>query len=275
MRGFYIMKFEMSQGDYAAFLNTLDARQAAARFPTAAEFSGVRVSADNYRYSIRRVNEQFQAAAPSRANNWMNWEDGIAFCDWAGLRPMSELEFEKACRGPRQPVNGEYAWGTTTIAATTGIAGIDGSGSETPLPVDANTHFSRTLSGPLRAGIHLGKATREARGESFYGLHDLSGNVVEMAVNISSAAGRGFHGEHGDGLVGADGRASDVPSWPRIPANPRGAFSTDYGFGYRGGDFWNPELDLRISSRNVARFSGTRRLFGLGFRGVRTAGDAL
>jgi len=167
-----------------------------------------------------------------------------------------------------------FAWGSNKIVATDSQDGIDGRGRETALPLDANTHFARTISGPLRAGIHMDKATREMRGESYYGAHDLSGNVVEMAVNLSSAAGRRFAGEHGDGAIDADGRASDVASWPRIPANPPPAFNTEFGFGYRGGDFWNPELDLRVSSRNVARFSGTRRLFGLGFRGVRTASES-
>jgi len=43
------------------------------------------------------------------------------------------------------------------------------------------------------------------------------------------------------------------------------------GFGYRGGDFWNPELDLRVSERNMATFAGARKLLGLGFRALRTA----
>ena len=37
------------------------------------------------------------------------------YLDWAGLRPMTELEYEKICRGPSAPVAGEYAWGSTTI----------------------------------------------------------------------------------------------------------------------------------------------------------------
>ena len=40
---------------------------------------------------------------------------GVAFADWAGLRSMTELEYEKACRGPLEPVAGEYAFGTNEI----------------------------------------------------------------------------------------------------------------------------------------------------------------
>jgi len=60
----------------------------------------------------------------------------------------------------------------------------------------------------------------------------------------------------------------------RLAANRNArAALREFGFGYRGGDFYNPERDLRISSRNVATFGGTRRLFGLGLRAVRSVTD--
>ena len=58
---------------------------------------------------------------------------------------------------------------------------------------------------------------------------------------------------------------------PKLVPKKTNAFNDPFGYGYRGGDFYNPETDLRTSSRNVANFGGTRRLFGLGFRGVRSA----
>jgi formylglycine-generating enzyme required for sulfatase activity len=187
---------------------------------------------------------------------------------------MTELEFEKACRGSGQPaVPGEYAWGTNKIVSLTGFDGIDGSGTEKANPPEANTSFQRIIKGPIRIGIFEGKSTRELSGASYYGVMDLSGNVVEMAVTIGNAAGRRFLGNHGDGEINEQGFAN-VPSWPRIsqsgPPNVQGDL-VQGGFGYRGGDFWNPELDLRVSARNVATFPGPRRLFGLGFRAVRTA----
>ncbi len=274
---FFCMKYEITQGQYAEFLNHLTPAQATARFPTEADFAGAgTVRTDNYRFTLVNSGGTYVAAAPAYANNWMSWEDGIAYADWAGLRPMTELEFEKAGRGPLPAVPAEYAWGTTTIVPVTGFGGADGSGTETPRPANANTSFSpttqnRPLLGAYRVGLFEGNATRELRGTGYAGVLDLSGNVVEQTVNLSSPAGRAFTGNHGDGNLGADGRASDVPSWPRIPANATGAFSATYGFGFRGGDFYNPELDLRLSSRNVASFGGARRLFGLGFRAVRTA----
>ena len=43
----------------------------------------------------------------------------LAYLDWSGLRPMTEFEFEKAARGPVPPVPGEFAWGTADVALLT------------------------------------------------------------------------------------------------------------------------------------------------------------
>jgi formylglycine-generating enzyme required for sulfatase activity len=271
-KAFYVMKYEISQGFYAEYLNSLSQQQAQARFPKPQEISGVTACPPPCRYTITVDGSGlYSASAPTRANIWMNWEDSIAFADWAGLRPMTELEFEKACRGSGQSaVPGEYAWGTNKIVSLTGFEGMDGSGTEKAIPPEANTSFQRIIQGPIRIGIFEGKATRELSGASYYGVMDLSGNVVEMAVTIGNTAGRNFTANHGDGELTEQGSA-DVSGWPRgIAPEPRMAQIPNAGFGYRGGDFWNPELDLRVSARNVATFAGTRRLFGLGFRAVRT-----
>ena len=52
------------------------------------------------------------------ACNFLNWADGAAYADWAGLRPMTELEYVKASRGTRSPVVNEYAWSTTNLHAS-------------------------------------------------------------------------------------------------------------------------------------------------------------
>ena len=273
-RAFWIQRYEVTQGQYADFLDTLSPEQAAARAPDSADFRGSgRPLPDNYRYTLAVQDGRWRAAQPGWSMNWLSWSDGAALADWAGLRPMTELEFEKAARGRAPAVPGEYAWGTTRIVAIRGFDGVDGSGSERALPADANTSWSpgtqdRPLLGPYGAGLLADRATREGRGESYWGVADLSGNLVEMAVSVGVSSGRSFVPRHGDGRINDAGEA-DVAEWPRIQTRAR-PFG-DFGFGYRGGDFYNPERDLRTSSRNVATFGGTRRLFGLGFRAVRGA----
>lgn len=55
------------------------------------------------------------------ACNWLTWMDGAAYTDWAALRPFTELEFEKAARGPQLVVNDEYSWGSTDLTQAEGV----------------------------------------------------------------------------------------------------------------------------------------------------------
>jgi hypothetical protein len=51
----------------------------------------------------------------SIALSYVSISDMLAYLDWSGLRPMTELEFEKLCRGAYiPPIAGEYAWGSDT-----------------------------------------------------------------------------------------------------------------------------------------------------------------
>jgi len=87
---FYCMKRKITQGQYADFLNTLAPEDAKERF--------VEMSANGY--TITRKDGRYLAGAPDRMGNYISWRDGRAFAAWAGLRPMTDLEFVKASRGP-------------------------------------------------------------------------------------------------------------------------------------------------------------------------------
>jgi len=286
-RAVYMQKYEVTQGQYAAFLNALTPRQAASRFPTREELrpksaatrsrSPAVIPATPYRYAITvDAGGRHSAAAPENACNYLSWDDGTAFADWAGLRPMTESEFEKACRGSgREPVPGEYAWGSTRLVAMSDFQGIDGSGTETALPSDANTLCAKGILGPIRVGTFEGKPTRELAGASYYGVLDLSGNVAEQAVSLGHSEGRRFTGVHGNGELTDEGDA-DVPLWPRAtpkpsPAKP-GRESVRGGAGTRGGDWLASELELRTSARYTAVAGMVRRHPACGFRAVRSAG---
>jgi formylglycine-generating enzyme required for sulfatase activity len=111
--GFYQMKYELSQQEYCDFLNTLTPQQLRARDITSVrEFD--RPIAD-YRNMILRGSKGYTTSHPHRPCNFLSWLDGQAYADWAGLRHMTELEFEKSCRGPERAVYREYVWGVNEI----------------------------------------------------------------------------------------------------------------------------------------------------------------
>lgn len=105
-RSFYIMKYELSQGQYADFLNTL---------PDNATYERSPIGGRGYykkRGGIRLKDGKYLADNPSRPMNYISFTDGLAYADWAALRPITELEYEKAARGPSEPIPGEFVWGT-------------------------------------------------------------------------------------------------------------------------------------------------------------------
>ena len=94
---FYLMKYELTQGQYASFLNSLPAGWTYIRSPTGGK--------DYYEHrgGIRLVDGKYQADDPFRPMNYISFTDGLAFTDWAALRPITELEYEKAARWSFHP----------------------------------------------------------------------------------------------------------------------------------------------------------------------------
>lgn len=281
-QAFYVMKYEISQGQYADFLNTLTPAQAANRDITSA--SGY----SSFRGTISGSHPIFEAAVPDRACNFLSFMDGAAFADWAGLRPMTELEMEKAGRGTAAAVAGEFAWGNTDAVAATTLSG-DEDGTETVTTTGANSHFgNKTLSGgnggngPVRPGIFAAtvnpadaaEVQRRNAGASFYGLMELSGNLWERAVTIGNAKGRGFLGSHGDGHLNDHpsfaGNATNA-DWPGFSGAPGEGVGSALGAGYRGGSWQQDAASMRVSQRANAATYQRDRLKDFGFRAARTA----
>ena len=256
---FYIMKYEVSQGQYVDFLNTLTSTQASARYPN---------NNGNYRHTISGSYPNYSASRPDRACNYLSWADLCAYADWAALRPFTELEFEKAARGPSVPTPNEYVWGNTNITQAVTISGTE-DGTETITTTGANCNYgSATFSGgdagqgPLRCGIFAtGSSTRISSGGSYYGVMELSGNLWERPVSVGNSTGRVFTGLHGDGVLSGSGYA-DVTNWPGSDAT---------GGGYRGG-YWNNDASrVRTSDRNSAANTNSGRSDNYGARAARTS----
>jgi formylglycine-generating enzyme required for sulfatase activity len=282
-RAFYCMKYEIAQQQYVDMLNTLGRDQQNAR-------TGTNLAAGTTSVSNRFV--MSASTAPSARNGiacsstipatgpitffcdlnnngiggeatdgqWtacglLNVMDLMVFMDWSGLRHMTELEYEKACRGPIQPVSEEYAWGSAVLAAAAYTFSNAGSANESIAsnyaPMGNAILFETAGSGPRRVGIcaaQVGNTGRVSAGASYYGIMDMTGNVDERVVPIAVAQDNRYalHGD-ADGMI--PGNAASAWVWRGGPSSP--------AFVSHRGDEFQPNTTMRSGSG--------------GGRGVRTA----
>lgn len=286
---FYTMKYELTEGQWVEFVNALPSAARNRRDIT--DSSHKNSDTVRYRNTVSCSGSPLSCSTnrPWRALSYITWMDLAAFLDWNALRPMTELEFEKAARGPLLSVAGEFAWRTTDITAAGNLSGTEEDGSETVTTTGANAHYNNNIlsggdagngadyqQGPLRVGIFAtSSSTRETAGAGYYGVMELSGNLLERVVTIGNSSGRGFIGSHGDGVLAAvsgyEGNA-DVADWPGIDAITSRGVTGAAGSGFRGGS-WSDELSgvrLRVSDRNNAANASTAALNNAGGRGVRS-----
>jgi len=298
---YYCMKYEVSQEQYKDFLNTL---------PRTAQNTRTRVDISGDTPFNGYINVLCNASTTTKRNgivcpasgngvsdpisfycdydgdgiydesgdgqdipcNYIRWMDLMAYADWAGLRPMTEGEFEKACRGPNVPVANEYAWGTSSIYTSSTYtmtnAGFPNEGISnlaTGMGNSNNSSTFLTIDGPVRCGIFAaGSAnhTRVETGAGYYGIMELSGNVREMCVSMLCVAGSSFTGLHGDGVLTSTGDAN-TDYWPGIngtanmnlPLGPYGGttgVTSAAGGGERGAGYSTFYVYEQISDRNDA-----------------------
>jgi len=152
----YCMKYFITQGQYADFLNTLTEAQAKERFHMDGHGRWINRAGEspNHTYSAsgRPPNNYFSPRASERDQRcpWLSWADGAVFAAWAGLRPMTELEYEKACRGPLSPTPNEQGlsyWGVVEMNAALVYERLVSAGNAAGRAF-AGTHGRGTLSLP-------------------------------------------------------------------------------------------------------------------------------
>ena len=286
---FYCMKYEISQLQYVEFLNSLTFAQQQTRIatdPTSAAGTYVSFGSYDYRNGIVIETPGNNAAIPavfgcdatngvfnnvndgqSGAMNNLSWADLAAYLDWAALRPMTELEFEKVCRGTMPRVAGEYPWGDTTINAFYSTTVVNPLQPTEAANAVVNGRCAVALGsanpgyGPLKVGVFATSTSgRSSAGASYYGAMEMGGNVVERTITVANASGVAFNGTLGDGTLTAIGNANQA-TWPSI--------STATGVGQRGGEYVSPASYARTSDRTVAGSTDATRQYTYGGRGVR------
>jgi formylglycine-generating enzyme required for sulfatase activity len=272
-QAFYIMKYELTQEAWCDWINTLDfARQDA---HVQANLNATAVGHNPWGNTVNgllwyrngivctKIGESYEFGCNLNGNavynersgttggedernldgqdvavNFVSWYDLLAYADFAGLRPMTELEYEKACRGQLTPVANEFAWGNVFLKIETRTWNTYNSNTsyrgdvlQTPNTGDerfATIYNATAIHGmwiandggcstgswwwswqrlyacpsPTRVGAFADSTTnRQASGGSYWGVMNMSDNVSELCVNAVNSAGYAFQGWHGDGML--------------------------------------------------------------------------
>jgi formylglycine-generating enzyme required for sulfatase activity len=316
-KNFYCMKYEISQGGYRDFLNTLGYNQQinhTATNPSSAIGTNALTTVVANRPFIEiaasgnavtklpavygcdgNSNNVYDEAGDGEwlACNNLNWPDLAAYLVWAGLVPMTETQYEKACRGPLQPVAGEYAWGTTQVASnlyTLSNAAFTNELVSNASTTVGNANYQGTNqssgNGPLRNGIFAtATSNRVTSGGSYYGVMELSGNLWERVVTTANQKGLDYTGKlyyatlDDNGFVAPSDYNGTSNFWPgtfyNVNVSPYPSINGTVpalGLMLRGGSYSSPISEITISSRVqssvVTTSTETTRSSQIGGRGI-------
>lgn len=239
---FWMMKYELSQELYVAYLNCLTrTQQDAAIHPTINLLTGTTTVANTYvmtNTATTLYNQGIRCAgtipvsgpitfycdlsgdnvgngvddAQNNAVRVYSPTAALQFLDWAGMRPMSGFEFEKACRGTATPVLNEYAWGSTD--AYTPTTTTTGNAAENYIPVADGPLVTTTA---VRNGVFAtATSTRRQSGGSFYGIMELSNSLPELNAGYGFETGTtGFTTALGDGNI-TNGLPASFPTGVKV-----------------------------------------------------------
>jgi hypothetical protein len=301
-KGVYQMRYEVTEHKYVAFLNGLPDDQARRRWRPA---PNGRPAAD-FRHTIHRTDGRYHTRRPHRAVGYLSWRDALAWADWMGLRPMTELEFEKAARGTSPARFREFVWGTREtdpdgrLALNRRVLGPDGALAATEdgterVDGNAHLHMRPTTGLPEIGGPCVPEGYYAPNNSVCRSLSGGDGGWGPVRVGIHGVGAAGNRAAAGAGYYGAMDLGGNVREQVVTVGHPQGrAFRGTHGdgrldalgratnadwhatadtsyFAYRGGGWSNHPNHARTADRGYGlEQGGTRRLPDAGFRGVRT-----
>lgn len=283
-KSYYCMKYEMTQLQFVDMLNCSNTQQQQFLAGQNHFFIPNGASLQDNRYGLQFDGEIHLTTEPYLPMVYLDWTRAAAYADWSALRPMTELEFEKACRGRELPVVNEFSWGNDQIDLSHNLLLTNNSEINEEISSGYNNDGvlgncwiesrNQRMTSLARVGIFASNPLNTGRissGASYYGLMEMSGHAWERAVSVGNEEGRKFTGEHGDGALNNDGRAN-VSNWPGTQNGT--TVTSNIGVGYRGGGlaFPTPNIDhnARVSSRRLASGFWNAVIQDDGIRLVRT-----
>jgi len=204
---FYIGRYETTQGLWADFLNTIPSTLAATLH------YGTVANGHNMTNSGTYPNK-YAAVDPNASKVFMSLEDAWRYLSWAGLRPLTEMEFEKAGRD-LSPDARVYPWGATPADGITYTPPNEGGFA---IKKFANS-YSLLTTKVLDVGRYMsGDAYRTVAetGASPWGIADLTGNAWEITISC----------KWGTAPLNGDGTPNLPASWPATGSDT---------VGFRGG----------------------------------------
>ncbi len=237
---FYCMKYSITQGQYADFLNSIPSgNYNGDRYSVLATGNYIRYSGRLYNFNGYTITTNaagmFKADVPDRRCNLLSLPDILSFTAWTGLRLPTNLEYEKACRGPRAVARGADAWTPATCAPAAGLekSVLDNTSATGPGPSYWGIR-ELSLSGCLQEWPALIQNERAAEGQKGVGVEILgvhgNGSPVAPKEWPWGAFGEWYYGGiwriWGYGTVGHWINVSELNNipWETMDANRTGRY---------------------------------------------------
>lgn len=229
---FYCMKYEITTSQYVSFLNTLTYNQqlrlspnANGLPPEAPAGTVINRTYQGYIIEVKTPGNGTTTLTPAvygndatDDNNYDQPNDGLgypvslgnkqflSYLDWAALRPMTDFEYEKACRGPLSPQVNEYAWGTTDYTPYYNYSVTDKYAATEKLSGSGLGMGNIQSNNNYRVGIAAtATSNRVNAGATYYGIMEMTGGMHERVVGRHGVDYSGFTSDNGDGILDANG----------------------------------------------------------------------